>query len=358
MESVQTPRAEPTPIGGPTGRFRLGARRLGARPVGTRRLSRRGLVRALGVLWLLDAALQAQPALFTAAAWRDSVAQQAMAQPALLARLVLLVTSTVAHSPVLVNALIVGGEATMGLLLVVGGRWERRALAASLAWSVVVWTVGQGLGGLATGFALVAAGAPGSAAVYALLAGALWPAGASRWPWRVALGGWVAIWAGGALLPLTWRLPARQVLAANLEESAVGSAHWVVQLEESASRLVAGHPAVSVGSLTVLGLVVGIGSLIGRTRRPALWLGAGSAAVFWVVGQALGGVSAAGVSDIGTAPALVLLAVVIAADPRGRGSAQPQRRRVDRRGRGPAQHAGRDEAREHVALSLTRQRQM
>ena len=69
--------------------------------------------------------------------------------------------------------------ATLQLLLAIGIAWRpaaRLALAASVAWSVAVWWLGEGLGGVLTGSASPWNGAPGAAILYALLALLLWPA--------------------------------------------------------------------------------------------------------------------------------------------------------------------------------------
>ena len=49
------------------------------------------------------------------------------------------------------------------------------ALAASIAWSLGVWWIGEGLGGVLSGTADPLSGAPGAVIIYALLAVLLWP---------------------------------------------------------------------------------------------------------------------------------------------------------------------------------------
>ena len=44
------------------------------------------------------------------------------------------------------------------------------ALAASIAWALAVWWLGEGLGGVLTGAASPVTGAPGAALLYALAA--------------------------------------------------------------------------------------------------------------------------------------------------------------------------------------------
>jgi hypothetical protein len=88
---------------------------------------------------------------------------------------------------------------SIGALLGVGllvRRTARVALAASIAWALGVWWLGEGLTGLASGQASLINGAPGSAFFYAVLAAAAWPRGDSGAPaWLASLDNGAASWA-------------------------------------------------------------------------------------------------------------------------------------------------------------------
>jgi len=93
---------------------------------------RRGLQIALGLIWLLDAALQYQPYMFTRAFARDVLAPGAEGSPAVVHGPVSWSAGLVAAHPVIWNTLF----ATIQLLLAVGLLWRptvRAALAASAA---------------------------------------------------------------------------------------------------------------------------------------------------------------------------------------------------------------------------------
>ncbi len=106
--------------------------------------------------------------------------------------------------------------ATLQLLLALGIAWRptvRAALAASVAWALAVWWLGEGLGGVLTGTASPVTGAPGAALLYALAAVLLWPTlkGAERdRPALFAAGAavgapvaralWLLLWGGMAWL--------------------------------------------------------------------------------------------------------------------------------------------------------------
>ncbi|HET6874295.1 MAG TPA: hypothetical protein VFH70_05925, partial [Acidimicrobiales bacterium] len=129
---------------------------------------------AIGLLWLLDAGLQAQAHFFTSDWWRNDLAESVMGQPAVVSRSILWATGVLSAHAGLANGLAVVTQAGIGLCLAIG-RFERAAIAASVPWALAVWGVGEGLGGLPTGFAQLAGGAPGPVLFYPLIAVLAWP---------------------------------------------------------------------------------------------------------------------------------------------------------------------------------------
>jgi hypothetical protein len=280
-------------------------------------LTRRHVRAVLGGLWLLDAVLQAQPALFRPDWWRDSLAQSAMGQPAVINRSIVWGAGVIAHHAAAYNAVFVLIEAAIGLALL-AGRFERAAIALSIPWALGIWWVGEGFGGLPSGFALLAAGAPGAVLLYVLLGLIAWPrpavAGAREVPdhsgvGRPAVAAWVALWAGQALLHLPWVFPPAQVLTANVEEHAVGQPHWLVGLARWNEGVLHTHGLLVGVSAALVEVLVGFGVLSVRTRKPALVAGIVISLVFWVAVQDLGGILGGGATDPGAAPLLILLAL-------------------------------------------------
>jgi hypothetical protein len=135
---------------------------------------RRTLQVTLGVIWLLDAALQFQPYMFTKAFVRDVILAAAPGNPAIVARPIMWAANLMLGHIVLANA----AFATIQLLLAIGLFWRptvRLALAASIAWSAAVWWFGEGLGGVLAGSLDPFGGAPGAVVLYVLLAVLVWP---------------------------------------------------------------------------------------------------------------------------------------------------------------------------------------
>lgn len=280
-------------------------------------LSARQIRACLGGLWLLDAALQAQPHLFSYDWWHNDLAESVMGQPAPVSRSILWATGHLAAHAAAVNAAAVTVQAALGLGLILG-RYERAAITASIPWSLGVWWIGEGFGALPTGFAVLPGGAPGPVLLYPLIGLICWP-GNSR-PTRrhqsirvgAARRAWTILWAGGAVAGLAWRFPAATMLQANIEQNNSDQPHWLVAVAATAYRTIGSHPLLVASLLFGAQLAVGAGVWPTRTRPYALAGGAVLALVFWATVQGLGGLASGSATDPGSAPLLLLLAVTVA----------------------------------------------
>jgi len=227
---------------------------------------RRGLQVALGLIWLLDAALQYQPFMFTPAFAHDVLAPAAEGSPAVVHGPVSWSASLVAAHPVIWNTLF----ATIQLLLAAGLLWRttaRAALAASAAWALGVWWIGEGAGGLLAGGTPSYTGAPGAALLYVLLVVLIWPSrldqvqnpapGAS-----VATTGplgavtprvaWALLWAGLGYLALQPASRAAGAVSAMLAGMKDGEPGWIGAMDTGLARALAGHGTLVAITLAVL----------------------------------------------------------------------------------------------------------
>lgn len=137
--------------------------------------TRRTLQTCLGLIWLLDAALQFQPYMFSRGFVTQIIAPTTAGNPTLIADPIAWSARIMAQHIVPANT----AFAAIQLAIAVGlffRRTVKPALAASIVWSVFVWFFGEGLGGILTG-ASPLAGAPGAVILYALIAVLLWPTG-------------------------------------------------------------------------------------------------------------------------------------------------------------------------------------
>lgn len=291
-------------------------------------LTRRQVRRVLGVLWLIDAGFQAQPAFFSATVWHQGIAQSVMGEPPWVANSIFWAIGIIAAHAAAWNVLFVLVQCAFGVSLLTD-RYPRLAIVASIPYALAVWWVGEGFGALPTGFALLAAGAPGAVVLYPVLGLLAWPpsapidrqgppygadAGNGRSipiAQRIGAAIWILLWAGQCLLLIPWVYPPSQVLTANIEESSIGQPGWLVELAHHASATVASAPILVVVAIVATQLLVGLGVLGSRTRRSALLLGLVSISVFWVVGQDFGGIFAPGSTDPNSAPLIALLALAL-----------------------------------------------
>ena len=271
---------------------------------------RRALQVALAVVWLLDAALQFQPYMFSKMFPAMMLGPSGMGgQPAFVSGPVLGAARLFSSAPAAWNALF----ATIQLALAIGLLCRpavRAALAGTVVWALAVWWLGEGLGGLFTAAADPLTGAPGAVLLYAFLAVLLWPARAATTPGAAALGvtapratapgasiadgsplgryarlAWLVLW--GALALLILRAPA------------------------SATPLTAAGGSRAV--LIVIGLAVAFGLaaaglLVPATARAAVLIAALAAAFIWVAGEHFGSLFSGSATDPNSGPLLLLIA--------------------------------------------------
>jgi hypothetical protein len=277
-------------------------------------VTRRHLQVVLGLLWLLDGALQAQPFMWTRAFATQLIAGTGQGQPGFVSGPVHWVSTVIAAHGVAWNASFVAIQLLIGVGLLVP-RTARLALAVSIAWALAVWWLAEGLSGLASGHATMITGAPGSALIYALLAGAAWPRrDASREsPPRWLPFAWAVLWVGAAVF---------QALPGQNTGAAVGSAvtggvsgapKWLASLDNSVGSWAAHRGVLLVVVLVAAMALVGIGALARRTRAPAVALGLALTVAFWVLGQDIGALYSGQATDPNTGPLVAVMAIAVLA---------------------------------------------
>lgn len=268
---------------------------------------------ALAALWLLDAGLQLQPSMFGQGFSGNVIYNSAlMYQPPGLENFLFAVARLEAHHLVLLSAGIATVEAAIGLGLL----WRptrRAAIVTSIAWAALVWVLGQGLGFMATGTAMVEFGAPGSAVLYIVVALVVWADESgprARGPGTaIARIAWSGYWGLGALLHIPWHYSPAAVLAYNLQTAAQLQPAHLSGLDYTLARAAYLNSAPVSIILASLELLLAVGVWMPVTRRWSVALGLGLTAVFWVLGQAMGGILTGLATDPGTAPLVALLGI-------------------------------------------------
>src|SRR6185312_12231052 len=110
-------------------------------------LARRRLCQGLGLLWVLDGALQLQPYMWGPGFFADLIGMANMGLPHAAEQLDLDLTDVLAAHPLAWDLLFAGIQIGLGLGLL-ADRPRRFVLAASVIWGLGVWVVGEGFGGM------------------------------------------------------------------------------------------------------------------------------------------------------------------------------------------------------------------
>jgi hypothetical protein len=281
---------------------------------------RRTLQVALGLIWLLDAALQFQPYMFTKAFVSQVIRPGTAGNPAVIAGPITWSADLMASHVAVFNALF----ASIQLLLGAGLLYRptaKAALAASIPWALGVWWIGEGLGGLLAGTGNPLTGAPGAAVLYVLIAllarphpeGASHPESASvaTTGWlgsvtpRIA---WAGLWGSYAISVLQSADRAPGALGGILSGMRAGEPGWVGAIDGALARAIA-HlgPEVSV-TIAVLCAVAAATVALGRAARFGVLVAAALGAVIWLA-EDFGAI----LTGQGTDPNTGLLLIVIAA---------------------------------------------
>lgn len=266
------------------------------------------------MIWLLDAALQFQPYMFSHGFVSKIIEPGAAGNPAFIARPITWAAQIMVHHIALCNT----AFAVIQLVIAAGLFFRptvKLALAASIAWSVLVWWFGEGLGMVLTGGTPLS-GVPGAVILYALIALLLWPYGAADRDAPALTGplgslaprlAWLVLWAsfGWFLLQPGNRAP--NGVSRVFATAASGQPGWIGSLENGMATLAAGHGLVV--SLLIYGLCVlaGLAVFAGRLTRPGLILAGALGLLFWIA-EGFGGIATGQGTDPNTGPLLILLA--------------------------------------------------
>ena len=269
--------------------------------------TRRTLQTCLGLMWLLDAALQFQPYMFSRGFVTQIIAPAAAGNPTLIA-------APIAWSARITAQHIVPAHtafAVIQLAIAVGlffRRTTKAALAASIAWAVAVWWFGEGLGGILAG-ASPLAGLPGAVILYALIAILLWPTAARSGPLgrRIPALAWLTLWTAFACYLLLPANRAPGAISQAFTSMTSGQPAWLQVPGHTLATLTAGHGQALAVALAALCVLTGAGIFADRLARPALILAAVLGLLIWTA-EGFGALTTGQATDPNTGPLLILLA--------------------------------------------------
>jgi hypothetical protein len=288
----------------------------------------------LGLIWLIDGALQFQPYMFGKGFITGVIDPNAVGQPAIIAEPITWIAKLIEPHVGVFNGFAATLQVAIGLGLLYR-RTVKPALLVSFVWALGIWFTGEGLGMIFTGNASPFTGAPGAALLYIVAGLMCWPrrvtepAGGGVAVKRFGLFGergaravWGALWLGSAAL---WLLPAND--GSDSVHDAIAAvptgAGWLTSLLDDAARAAAGHGAEIAIAMAAISAMVGIGVLRGRHVKAFLALGIGVSLAYWIVGQGLGGVFTGQATDVNAAPLMILIAGMLYALPERRAVPRP-----------------------------------
>jgi len=261
-------------------------------------ISKRALIIALGVLWVIDGILQFKPTMFTPAFIQQVILPNAVSQPLWISAPILWAAGIAGAHIAAWNALFAALQTLLGVALILRFK-TRLTLVGTFLWSFIVWWVGEGFGGLLTGGALLATGAPGAIVFYVLVGIALWPGKAPNQEergdrrdfarWSLAI-----LWFIGAALHLQPAYFHGSALSQSF------SAGWV-------AGLIDGHAPAATIVIALIEFLIGVGTLVPRLFREAAWAGIVLSLLFWWVAQDFGQVLSPLGTDPNSGPMWVLL---------------------------------------------------
>ncbi len=278
---------------------------------------------ALGLLWVLDGVLQLQPAMFGRGFVATVLIPSAAGNPAVVAGPIVSIADFLAPHIALWNALFALTQLLIGLGLLVR-RTVRAALVASFVWSLAVWWLAEGLGGLLTGRASPLNGAPGAVLLYLFVGLVAWP---KRDELRVSgpisaaahglLGErctricWGILWVGSAGLLLQPVNLSPSALGSVFSAAASGQPGWLsAMVARVGGALMPDAVPLSVG-LAIVMCVVGIGVVLDWHNTGLLSLAVVVSLAIWILGEGMGGILTGTGTDPNTGPLLVLAALAL-----------------------------------------------
>jgi hypothetical protein len=282
-------------------------------------ITRGGLRVMLGLIWLLDGALQFQSFMYSKDFLKEVIEPSAEGQPSWIGHPILSAAHFAGHNLTLWNTLFALVQVGIGLGLLFR-RTARPALLVSFAWALVVWWFGEGFGMIPMGMASPLTGAPGAVLLYGLIGLLVWPteeierdgssAGAGLIGERGGLIVWSLLWAGATVL---WCLSVNRAADATseaLKAASGNSMHWLASLQTSLAGTTKGHGEAIAVVLAILSLAIAAGVWT-QWRREALLLGVLLSVAYWAFGQSLGGLTTGKATDPNAGPLFVLLAFAL-----------------------------------------------
>jgi len=264
----------------------------------------------LGLIWLLDGALQFQSFMYSKG-FISTLTAMTAGQPAWLASSITWSAHQAQHNLAVGNTLFALIQLAIGFGLLYR-RTVRPALAVSFAWALVVWWFGEAFGMMFTTMASPLTGAPGAVLLYALIGMIVWPNGrpGGLLGVRGARITWCALWLVMAWLWLEAPSNGPGAITSALNAAPSGMA-WLSSLQIDVANATQGEGVLIASVLGVLSAAIGVAVAVNWRAKPFLIAAIMLNLAYWVLGQGFGGIFQGGATDPNAGPLFVLLAYVL-----------------------------------------------
>jgi hypothetical protein len=296
---------------------------------------KRAIQTALGLIWLLDGALQFQSFMY-GPGFIKSLSGMASGQPHWLGSTLLWGAHTIQSHQVLYNTLAALIQIAIGFGILYR-RTTKQALVFSFVWALAVWWFGEAFGMLFTNAANPLTGAPGAVLLYVFIGAVVWPNARpggllGRTGARIL---WGQLW---CLMGALWLLGVNSGANATygLIKAAPAGMGWLASLQTTFADVSKGHGLIVSVVLAAVSISIGLAVALNWRPRTFLRIAITLNLVYWIVGQGAGGILAGGATDPNAGPLFVLLSVAFCSLLTGERSVHPDHlRAVSRRARQP-----------------------
>jgi hypothetical protein len=269
--------------------------------------ARRAIQTVLGLIWLLDGALQFQSFMYSKG-FVQVITGTAAGQPHWLASSIRWAAHIFQSDATALNTLFALTQVIIGLGLLYRAT-VKGALALSLAWSLIVWWSAEAFGFLFSNTASPLTGAPGAVLLYAIIGLLVWPTqrpGGLLGP-RGARTTWAVLW-----LVMAWLWLIAPNSTANATSGAISNAPagagWLSSLQHSVATAAGGHGLPIAIVLAGVSAAIAVTVAMNWHPRTFLALGVILNLAYWVLGQGFGGILTGSGTDPNAGPLFILLA--------------------------------------------------
>jgi hypothetical protein len=269
--------------------------------------SRRIVQSVLGLVWLLDGALQFQGFMYSHG-FIAMLESNASGQPGWVANSLNWGAHLAQHNLTVFNTLFAVTQVAIGFGLLYRPT-VKPALAASFAWALVVWWFGEAFGMLFMNMAQPFTGAPGAVLLYALAGLIAWPNGrpGGLLGVRGARAAWLVLW-----LVMAWLWLLEPSSSANATYGSINAApsgmSWLSTVQNWVAGGAKGNGLTIALVLAVTSAAIGVAVFLNWHPRTFLIVAVVLNLAYWVLGQGFGGIFEGNATDPNAGPLFVLLA--------------------------------------------------